>query len=121
MNIKENVLFILFALFILAASYFWYTTWREPAVPKDSFNQTDIFGVDFLTMAARMKKIKLEAGFLQSSAFLSLKDLTPIIQLPEKTGRYNPFLPIDVKSESEFFEDSFDDFIDHEDSLDESF
>jgi hypothetical protein len=99
MKIKENLILLIFIVLVLGGGYYWYEYIRSPVLTGESFTDAEVFGREFLSMAARMKRIQISADFLQSSAFVFLKDLTPIIEMPEMVGRPNPFLPIVGDSE----------------------
>lgn len=92
MNIKENLILLVFLMILVAVGYFWYFQWRQPVVLEDDEGQS--FGREFLTMAARIKKIDINTDFFSSEGFLFLKDFTPVIEPAESVGKKNPFLPI---------------------------
>jgi hypothetical protein len=92
---KSNLIFLVLVIAVLAYGYYWFTE-NLSVTGEVSYDQVEIFGKDFLLLSERIEKIKLDPSFLQSEAFLSLKDLTPVIEYPFETeiGKFNPFLPI---------------------------
>jgi len=94
MKFKENIIVIVLGILVLAGAYFWYSRFRTPYLSQsqagDSINKEG----EFLVMINKMSNIKLDAEFLKSEKFLQLKDLAPVVEVPENPGRDNPFAPL---------------------------
>ncbi len=90
---KENFLLSGFIIVVVALGYLWYTQWR-PVVATSETVTEQVYGGEFLAMTVKLKSIKLETDFFQSSEFLFFTDQTPVIEVPQVIGKKNPFLPL---------------------------
>ena len=94
MKFKENIIVIVLGILVLAGAYFWYSRFRTPSLSQpqaaDSINEKR----QFLLMINTMSNIDLDTEFLKGEKFLQLKDLAPVVEVPENPGRDNPFAPL---------------------------
>jgi len=91
---KSKIIPIIFVLILLVFGYIYYTRSQNPVSPDVSLNQdTRIAGQELVAAMNRIEKLTLDIDFFSDPAFKNLKDLTPVIVMPQKTGRPNPFLP----------------------------
>lgn len=93
MSDKSNLFLIIFIIFVLVAVYFWYTQFRDVNVETtvSSPGEHQLLGREFVLLINKLRAITIDAGFFSDERFMSLKDLTPVIEMPEKVGRDNPF------------------------------
>ena len=91
---RSNIFLLIFIIFVLAAVYFWYTQFRTPATDASlAAGQQQLVGREFVVLINKLKAITINTDFFSEPKFTSLKDLTPIIELPQQIGRDNPFAP----------------------------
>lgn len=96
MSDKSNLFLIIFIVLSLVTVYFWYTQFREVDVSAtmSSAGESHLLGREFVLLINKLRAITIDAGFFSDERFTSLRDLTPVIEIPEKFGRSNPFAPI---------------------------
>lgn len=94
MRFRENTIVIIMALLVLAGVYFWYSRFRTPNLSQPQAGDSATEGGEFLMVINKMGNIRLNTEFLKSEKFLRLKDLAPVIEVPENPGRNNPFAPL---------------------------
>lgn len=94
MKFRENIIVIIIAALLLAGVYFWYSKFRTPDLSQSQTGDLAAEGGEFLVVINKMNNIKLNTEFLKNEKFLQLKDLAPVIEVPENPGRSNPFAPI---------------------------
>ena len=91
---KTNITFIIILLLILGGGYFTFKSFKnEIPVLNEQFAEKEIARKDFLKLVNKLKEISVDIDFFSNEKFTELKDLSVTIELPEKTGRLNPFLP----------------------------
>lgn len=94
MKFKENIIVIVLSILVLAGTYFWYSRFRTPYLSQSQAGGSINEDGGFLAVINKMNDIKLDTEFLRSEKFLQLKDLAPVIEVPENPGRNNPFAPL---------------------------
>ncbi|MDO8555100.1 MAG: hypothetical protein Q7R75_00850 [bacterium] len=94
MKFKENIIVIVLSILVLAGAYFWYSKFRTPYLSQSQAGDSTNAEGGFLAVINKMGDIKLDTEFLRSEKFLQLKDLAPVIEVPENPGRNNPFAPL---------------------------
>jgi hypothetical protein len=97
MKQTTNIILAAFIIVFLLFGYFWYTKFREDSAGAGSSlpSRERVLGQEFISALNKIKTIKIDTDFFGSEEFRSLKDLTPNVELPEETGRDNPFLPME--------------------------
>ncbi|MFH1979053.1 MAG: hypothetical protein ABII97_01545 [Patescibacteria group bacterium] len=91
---KTNILFIIFVILLFVAGFFIYTNLKEGSLGSVSVSAERVLGKEFVATIGKIKTIRIDTAFFDSSEFNALIDLTPVIELPEEIGRTNPFLPL---------------------------
>lgn len=98
---KENILIIILVGAILITAFVWFRYFQNQggpeiiAVTQNNEEDKAILATDkeFIALLKTLETIKLEADFLDDPIYKKLRDLTPLIILPETKGRDNPFTP----------------------------
>ena len=80
--------------FIVKAEAYFRKVPESDGVDVELLGQERILGQEFVSIINKLRTIKIDTDFFSSTAFRSLKDMTPIIGPAEEVGRDNPFLPI---------------------------
>lgn len=86
-----NIYFFLFLLLFVAGFFFWYLKLRVPVADVGQTADELLESERFLAMVNKIRMIQIDTSFFSNEVFLSLKDLTPIIKIPDDLGRINPF------------------------------
>ncbi len=91
---KTNITFIIILLLVLGGGYFTFTSLKaDGPVLNEQIVKKEIARKDFLKLIDKLKETSIDIDFFSNEKFVELKDLSVTIELPEKTGRLNPFLP----------------------------
>ncbi len=91
---KTNIIFVIFLVLVLVGSYYIFKNFSVVDVSLgEEFIEKEAARKDFLILTDKLKKTALNIDFFDNDKFKELKDLSVTIELPEETGRLNPFLP----------------------------
>ena len=95
MKDRSNLFLMVFMILVLAVSYLWYTRFREAPLDSGAASEERVLIRELVYNTNRIRSLKIDTSFLESSIFNSLEDLTIDINIPSEIGRENPFLPFE--------------------------
>ena len=88
---KQNILTIIFIVFLLGTGYVWYQYARSVSAPESLDAAADVSGT--LDRVRRLKTLQLETSVFQDPALKILKPLPRKDRPSVIPGRENPFVP----------------------------
>lgn len=91
---SKNIIIAIFVIILLVFSYLLYSRRNTLSSSGDTVNkQTRATGQELVLSMNRIKTLQIDTDFFTSDSFMALRDSTPVIEVPQKIGRPNPFLP----------------------------
>lgn len=95
---KTATTIIIFLLIIFATALIWFRYFKAKSIPFETglekVSDEIAAGKEFIGLIKNIKTIKLDTTIFDDPIYKSLIDFSVVIEIPQKRGRLNPFIPV---------------------------